>query len=141
MPDLIKDKLKQAIEEERSRGRPSRRAAGKAEPGDAEAFAPVRQAAREITAELVELPELRITIDTESVWVELYDKHFCFAFDAASGHFVGDELSYSWLDRELHEETYRWDTVEECIDGLVRACAHYVVLARAITAMQPRSEP
>lgn len=141
MPDSIKDKLKQAIKEERSRGHPSRHAAHRAGQSDAGAFAPVRKAAQEITDELVDLPELRITINPESVWVELYDKHFCFAYDAASGHFMGDELSSSWLEREQREETYHWDTVEECVDGLVRACARYVVLAHAITGMRPRSAP
>jgi hypothetical protein len=137
----IKEKLKQAIEAERSRGRPPRPPKRTGGRSAEQAFAPVRKAAQEIAAELADLPELRITTDPESVWVELYDKHFCFAVDSASGRFVGDELGYSWLEPELQEAAFSWNTATECVDALLRACARYVVLARAIRALRPKPSP
>jgi hypothetical protein len=137
----IKEKLKQAIEAERRRGRPPRQPKRNDGFTAEQAFDPVRKAAQEIAGELTELPELRITIDPESVWVDLYDKHFCFAFDAAIGRFVGDELGYTWLEPELQAANFSWGSAEECVDALVRACARYVMLARAIRALQPKPTP
>jgi hypothetical protein len=136
----IKDRLRRAIEVERSRGRPPRRDKGESGPPAEEAFAPVRKAAQDIAAELADLPELRIAIEPETVWVDLYDKHFCFAVDDR-GQFVGDELGYGWLEPELNEARYTWRIADECVDALVRACARYVILAHAIRSLQPKPSP
>ncbi len=127
------------MEEERARPRipmEQRRAEQAAE----ELFAPVRQAAVELSDALKEFPEIEFAINPDSICVDLFDKQFWFSYDPSRHCFVGDEFGYSWLESELREEQYQWKDAQECIDAMIRVCARYATLAQAIRSLQPKAE-
>jgi hypothetical protein len=131
----IREQLRNAIDRQRRQWTRRREV-----PSDAKteaAFAPVRTAAQEIKDELSHIPNLKITIGPSSVWIELYDKHLWFSYDAEQSAFVGDEIDSLWIEGGLREETFKWDSAEACVDAMVQACARYVSLAEAITKLRP----
>jgi len=135
----IRERFWRLVEEERHWRRPSAGVEPAGGPTDAERFAPVREAAHQISAQLTAFPELSITIKPESVGIDLYDRYFWFGIDPKSGRFAAKETSFSWLEGEFREDPSSWDNAAACIDALIRACARYVALADAIRAMRPQS--
>lgn len=103
------------------------------------ALKPVRKVAEDLRDELSGVHDLTITIEPDSVWIELYDKHLWFSFDLEQDAFVGSEVSAQWMEGGLREETFKWDTAEACAEAMIQACARYVLLADAIDRL--RSSP
>jgi hypothetical protein len=97
----------------------------------------VRHAAGELRDELAKIPDLKLTIETDSVWIELYDKHFWFGYDAKRRLFVGGEQDTLWIEGGVREETFTWDNADACIGAMILACARYVALANAIARLRP----
>lgn len=139
MKPTIKQRLQRALEEERRPRAQPERAAPETTHEAIERFLPVVKAAEELAESVAETPEIRFTISPEEVWIELYDRHLFFGFDAVRHLYVADEIDYSWLDRDVREERASWPEVEDCIDAMVRSCARYVVLARALRMTAPAS--
>jgi len=131
----IREQLRHAIDRERRLEAP-RRAASNDARAEA-AFKPVREAAEEIKDELSHVPNLKMTIGPSGVWIELYDKHLWFSYDAARDAFVGNEVDSLWLEGGVREESFTWNDAEACIKAMVEACARYVSLAEAITRFRP----
>ena len=130
----IRERLRKAIDQQR-RLVPKRRPG----PNDAAAeaaFRPVRDAAAELRDELSHVPDLRLEIAPDSVWIELYDKHLWFSYDANEQVFIGTEQDTKWMEGGLREAPYRWGTAEACIEAMVQACARYVSLAEAIAKLR-----
>lgn len=135
----IQEKLQRALAEE---GRPPKPSAPPrplaSETG--EKLAPIAVAARQLADEVAHVPEIRFTISPEAVWIELYDRHLFFGFDPKRNLYIADEIDHSWLDRDVREESYSWEKAEDCVDAMVRFCARYLLLARALHPDQA-SEP
>lgn len=131
----VRDRLRQAIARQRRIAPKNRRrsAAAKA----AKAFEAVRDAAGELQDELAKTPGLKLTIQPDSVWIELYDKHFWFGYDPKRRLFVGDEVDSLWMEGGLREQTVTWDSAGACIEAMIQACARYVGLAKAIARLRP----
>lgn len=134
MPSDVRERLERAIQEENekdlSRLRASRDRARKA----AEEFEPVRQAAEEIREQLLSVPSIKFTINPDSVWITLADRELWFGPDVHARNFIGVETAHSWFDGEPYTQRHEWDTVAACIDAMIRLCAKYVRMARAISA-------
>lgn len=132
MPSDIRERLEQAIREEDEKTLNRIR---KSREGDREAeqeFEPVRQAAEEIRDELRSMPSVKFTINPESVWITLADREVWLSYDTDSQKFVGEESAHSWYDGEPYADHYKWDSAASCPDALIRFCAKYVRMARAI---------
>jgi hypothetical protein len=126
----ISDQLHEAIERQTSL---PRRKGGERSDTDANAnFRPVGEAADELKAELAGLPELKIEIQPDSVWIGLYDKHFWLTYDETLNAFVGSETDTLWMEGGIRERSFKWDSAEACIDAMIQACARYVALLDAI---------
>jgi hypothetical protein len=132
----IREKLRKAIDQQR-RAQP-RPPSGPRDARAEAAFRPVREAAQELKDELSRVPDLKIAIEPDGVWIELYDKHLWFSYDADQGVFVGDEVDSLWIEGGLREETYRWSTAEACTEAMIEACARYMALAEALARLRSR---
>jgi hypothetical protein len=132
MPSDIGDRLEKAIREEDektlNRIRKSRESARDAE----REFGPVRQAVEQIRDELQSMPSIEFTINPDNAWITLADREVWLGYDIDSRKFIGEECSHSWYDGEPYADHYKWDTVDECTDALIRFCARYVRMARTI---------
>jgi hypothetical protein len=131
----IREQLRHAIDRERRLE--AQRVPAPSDARAEAAFRPVREAAEEIKDELSHVPNLKMTIGPSSVWIELYDKHLWFSYDAGRNVFVGDEVDSLWIEGGLREESFTWADAEACIQAMVEACARYVSLAEAITRFRP----
>lgn len=131
----IRERLRKAIEQQR-RAQPRRPSSPRDARAEA-AFRPVREAAQELKDELSRVAALKIEIEPDGVWIELYDKHLWFSYDADRGVFVGDEVDSLWIEGGLREEAHRWTTAEACIEAMIEACARYAALAEAIERLRP----
>jgi hypothetical protein len=125
----VRDRLRKAIEQQRRTE--TRRPRGPGDVAVEAAFRPVREAAEELRDELQNMRDLRISIEPDSVWIELYDRHLWFSYDAAQRVFVGSETEALWMEGGIREETYKWATAEACIEAMIQATARYVALARS----------
>ena len=132
----IREKLRKAIDQQRHLE--SRRSHRPTNSMAEAAFRPVREAAEELKDELSHIPDLKITVAPDRVWIELYDKHFWFSYEADRGAFVGDEVDSLWIEGGLREETFRWESAERCIEAMIGSCARYVALAEAIMRLRSR---
>jgi hypothetical protein len=130
----IGERLRKAIERQRPASAARPRGSG-----DVEAFRPVRRAAEELRAEIKDLPDLHISVEPDSVGITLYDRYLWFSYDADRRSFVGSETLSLWMEGGAREESYKWDTAEDCIEAMIQATARYVALARA--AARLRSGP
>jgi hypothetical protein len=131
---LIHERLHKAIDQQR-RLVPKRRP-GPNDIGAEAAFRPVREAAAELRDELSHVPDLNLEIAPDGVWIELYDKHLWFSYDANERVFIGTEQDTKWMEGGLREALYRWDTADACIEAMIQACARYVSLAEAISKLR-----
>ena len=77
-----------------------------------------------------------VAITPDSVWITLADRSLHFTCSSETESFTGEESGYSWYDREFYAERYRWDTAEDCVEAMIRLCARYVHMARAVKAAQ-----
>lgn len=96
------------------------------------ALEPVRQAAEEIREEVRSIQSIKFTINPDSVGISLADREFWCTFDIRSQKFLGEESAHSWYDGERYAERYQWATANDCIDAMIRLCADFVRMARAI---------
>jgi hypothetical protein len=125
----VRDRLHNAIEQQRrmETRRPS-------VPGDiavAAEFRPVREAAEELLDELKQQKELRLSIESDNVRIELFDRTLSFGYDAALRAFIGRETYPLWMEGGVREELYEWPTAEACVEAMIQATARYVSLARS----------
>jgi hypothetical protein len=97
----------------------------------ARAFAPVREAARQILEELKSMPEIELTIEPDAVLITLNEKDLWFSYDPQASAFVGSESDTLWMEGGQREELYRWETAESCIEAMIQASARCVALIRA----------
>ena len=130
----IRERLRKAIDQQR-RLVPKRRP-GPDDAGAEAAFRLVREAAEELRDELSHVPDLSLEITPAGVWIELYDKHLWFGYDANERVFIGTEQDTKWMEGGLREAPYRWDTADACIEAMIQACARYVSLAEAISKLR-----
>ncbi len=135
MTSDIKDRLEEAIRDEEEKTLKRVRASHKRTQGAEEEFEPVRQAAEEIREQLQPLPDIEFSINPDNVWITLAGRDLKFSYDMESRNFVGKEGASSWYDGEPYVEGYEWDTADACIDAMIRLCAGYVRMARAIRAV------
>jgi len=126
----IGDRLRKAIDEQRKL-LPGR-LPGADNAATRAALQPVRDAAAELRDALSNVPGLKIEIAPNGVWIELYDKHFRFGYDANERVFIGTEQDTRWMEGGLRETPYKWDTAEACVEAMIQACARYAWLADAI---------
>ena len=134
MPSDISEKLEQAIQVEEKRTLARLRAFHESDRSAEDKFRPVRLAAEEIRERLQSAPGIEFTIQPARVWITLSDRDLVLTYDLRSDKFIGEESAHSWYDAERYSERYEWDTAEHCIDAMIRLCAKYVWLARAIRA-------
>jgi hypothetical protein len=129
----IRDRFRNAIERQRSA--PPKRPRG---PGNAaaEAFEPVHRAAEELREEIKGLPDLHVSIQPDGVEITLYDRYFWFSYDTTGRSFVGSETLSLWMEGGAREESYKWDTAEDCIEAMIQATARYVTLARSAARLR-----
>ena len=131
----VRERLHQAIARQRRLAPKGRR---RSAPVEAHAvFQPVSDAASELRDELSKVADLEITIEPDSVWIELYDKHFWFGYDAERRVFVGVEEDALWMEGGVREEAFSWDNADACVEAMIQACARYVALANAIARLHP----
>ena len=139
MPSDIRERLENVIRAEDEKNRNRLRASHESARGVEEKFEPVRQAAEELREQLQSLPSIEFTIKPDSVWLTLADRDLRFGYSIDSQKFVGEEAAHSWYDGELYADHYEWDTTEACIDAIIRFCAKYVRMARAIRVAAEQS--
>lgn len=132
MPSNVRDRLEQAIRDEEEKTLSRVRASHESAHGAEEEFEPVRQAAEEIREELRSVPDIEFSINPDNVRIALADRDLKFSYSIESRNFVGDEGAHSWYDGEPYAEGYEWDTADACIDAMIRLCARYARMARAI---------
>lgn len=96
------------------------------------ALEPVRQAAEEMREELRSVPSVKFTINPDSVGISLADRELWCTYDAQSQAFVGEESAHSWYDGERYADRHEWATADECIDAMIKLCAEFVRMTRAI---------
>ena len=139
MPSDIRNRFEQAIrdEDEKSLGR--LRASHESTRLAEEQFAPVRQAAEELREQVLPIPSIKFTVNPDSAWIALADRDLRFTYDADSLTFTCEEGAHSWHDGESYSDRYEWDDADACIDAMIRLCAKYVRMARAISAASAQS--
>lgn len=130
----IRERLRKAIDQQRRLV--SKRRPGPDDAGAEAAFRLVREAAEDLRDELSHVPDLSLEITPDGVWIELYDKHLWFSYDANERVFIGTEQDTKWMEGGLREAPYRWDTADACIEAMIQACARYVSLAEAISKLR-----
>jgi hypothetical protein len=128
----VRARLQAAIREAEAKNLADRRASHAVTAEAERAFKPVRQAAEEIRDELQSIPSIRFTINPESVCVALVDRELWCGYDAELQRFIGEESAHSWFDGERYAERYEWTSADECTDAMIRLCAQYARMARAI---------
>ncbi len=132
VPGDVTKRLEQAIRQEEQRARREHARSSERQPLVEDAFHPVVEAANEIRERLYTETSLHFTINPDSVWITLGERTLRFAYSLASEKFIGEESGYNWYDAEPYTENYEWDTAEACIDAMIRSCARYAHMARAI---------
>lgn len=130
----IRERLRKAIEVETAARPAQMRTAREAAP--LPAFAPVREAARQLHSELKDVHDLQIDIEPSGVRIALYDKELWFTYDPEQRAFVGRESNTAWMDGGLREESFKWGTAEACTDAMIRATARYVSLIHAMANLR-----
>lgn len=138
MPSDVTSRFETAIKEADEKSRSRFRQAHAVDPEIAKAFGPIAEAAGELEEHLRSTPGIELNISPGSVSVRLGDLELWLTYDAQSGKFVGEESAHSWYDSERYAEIYEWSTAEECTDALIRFCAQYYRMARAIDQAAPR---
>lgn len=131
----VRQRLQKAIEQQRHLQR--KRPPGASDARVEAAFRPVRKVAQDLHEELSNVDDLKIEVEPDNVWIELYDKHLWFSFDPKQNAFVGSEVGARWMEGGLREETFKWDTAEACAEAIIQTCARYVLLADAIHKLRP----
>ena len=135
----VKSRLEQAIREADERSQITFRQIHAVEPEVANAFAPVAEAARELEDYMRSIQGIEFTISPASVSIRLGDLELWVTYDPRSKKFVGEESAHSWYDSVRYADRYEWSSAEECTDALIRFCAQYYRMARAINQAAPRS--
>lgn len=130
----VRDRLHKAIEQQRRAQ--ARRPRGPSDVAAEAAFRPVREAAEELRDELKNMRDLHISVESDSVWIELYDRHLWFSYDPSQRAFVGSETDSLWMEGGVREEPYKWATAEACIEAMIQASARYVSLARSAARLR-----
>jgi len=126
-------RLQQAIRDEEERASLRQQGLRESARLAEEKFRPVRQAAEELHHRLASVPSIELTINPDSVWITLADREFRFGYNLGSRRFVGEESAHSWYDGDAYTYRYEWDNAEACIESLIRLCARYIRMARAIS--------
>lgn len=128
----VKERLAAAISEadaqSQSRLRTDRESSAEA------AFKPVREAASELRDELKSIADIKFAINPDSVCITLIDRELWFDYDTGSQHFAGEESAHSWYDGERYATQFAWADAEACIEAMIRSCAQYFRMARAVNA-------
>lgn len=133
MPKDIGTRLRQAIQEEEARASKRLQSLDESARLAEQKFEPVKQAAVDLQHELAAVPGIEVTVNPDSVWVTLADRELRFSYNSGSQRFIGEEAVHSWYDGEAYSDLYEWDRAEACIESLIRLCAKYVRMARAIS--------
>jgi hypothetical protein len=128
----IRDRLQAAIREADERNLQRMEAVRETTAEAEEALEPVRQAAEEVREDMRSIPSIKFTINPDSIGISLADREFWCTYDAKSQKFLGEESAHSWYDGERYAERYEWATADACIDAMIRLCADFVRMARAI---------
>lgn len=134
----IKSRLEAAIREADEKSRSRFRQAHAVEPEVASAFAPVVNAAQELEEYMRSVPGLEFTITPGALSVRLGDLELWLSYDPHTRRYVGEESAHSWYDSERYADNYEWSSAEECTNALIRFCAQYYRMARAINQSAPR---
>nr|PZN85877.1 MAG: hypothetical protein DIU57_05685 [Pseudomonadota bacterium] len=134
----VKSRLEQAIREADERSQITFRQIHAVEPEVANAFAPVAEAARELEDYMRSIQGIEFTISPASVSIRLGDLELWVTYDPRSKKFVGEESAHSWYDSVRYADRYEWSSAEECTDALIRFCAQYYRMARAINQAASR---
>ena len=132
MSSDIRRRLREAIREADERSVRDRRDRREVSADSARAFAPVRLAAEQVREELKSAPSINFTINPDSVGVSLVDRELWISYDPGSARFIGEESAHSWYDGERYAERYEWASADGCTESLIRLCAEYARMARAI---------
>lgn len=135
----VKSRLEQAIREADERSQISFRQVHAVDPEVASAFAPIVEAAQDLEEYMRSIQGIEFTIAPASVSIRLGDLELWLTYDARSKKFVGEESAHSWYDSTPYAERYEWSSAEECTDALIRFCAQYYRMARAINQAAPRT--
>jgi hypothetical protein len=98
------------------------------------AFRPVWAAANELREELLAVNGIELTINPDSVCITLVDRELWFSYDPEAHEFFGEESAHSWYDGERYGTRFTWSDAEACIESMIRSCAQYCRMARAINA-------
>ncbi len=139
MPSDVKRRLEAAIREADEKSRAGFREARVVSPEITQAFAPVEAAARELEDYIRSIPGVSLMINPDSILLKLGDLELWLSYDPSSKIYVGEESGHSWYDSERFAEHYTWPSAEECTDALIRSCAEYVRMARAISQSAEQS--
>ena len=137
MSEDISTRLEQAIRDEEHRASERVRVRHEGARAAEEKFEPVRQAAEELCQELASAPNIKVTVNPDSVWITLADRELSLWYKQSSERFAGEESAHSWYDGEACKFSYEWESAEDCIGSLIRLCARYVLMDRAIRASAP----
>lgn len=130
----VKERLAAAIREADAESQ-DRLRTNRASSAEAQAaFRPVRETASELRDELKSIAGIKFIINPDSVCIKFVDRELWFGYDAKSKEFFGEESAHSWYDRERYAMPYAWADAEACIDAMIRSCAQYFRMARAVDA-------
>ena len=130
----IKKRLATAIREADEQARFRLRADRATSAEAATAFKPVREAAIELRDELRPTSDIKFAINPDSVCITLVDRELWFGYDVTAHEFTGEESAHSWYDGERYATQFVWADANACIDAMIRLCAQYFRMARAINA-------
>ena len=133
MPSSIGSRLQQAIRDEEKRASEELQGLHERDRDAEKQFRPVMQAAEELQRELASVPAIDVAVNPDSLWITLADQELRFSYDSRAHRFVGEESGHSWRDGETYAERYEWDSADACIEAMIRLCARYVRMARAIS--------
>ena len=136
----IKKRLAAAIKAADKMNRDTLRLARERNAEGVGAFDPVRKAAEELCEELKTIPGIDFTINPESVCITLVDRELWFSYDDEGKEFFGEESAHSWYDGERYATRFAWPDAEACIEAMVRSCAQYFRMARAINEASPSGQ-
>lgn len=120
--------MREAAEQIQSRLRADRESSAEA----AAAFGPVRDAAIELRDELKSAKDIKFSINPDSVCITFVDRELWFGYDTTSQEFTGEESAHSWYDGERYATKFAWPNVDACIGAMIRLCAQYLRMARAV---------
>lgn len=135
----VKNRLEQAIRQADERSQITFRQVHSGDPEVAKAFAPVVEAAQDLEDYMRSIQGIEFTIAPTSVSIRLGDLELWVTCDPRTKKFVGEESAHSWYDGERYADRYEWSSAEECTDALIRFCAQYYRMARAINQAAARS--